>query len=152
MMIGTKLFAAFTFASFGLVASSPGVVPLPVVDAIVKRDIADPVFTILNLSTDIFLSQLRQLATNGSASDVTVTPLIEQLTLALKQATSTLSILSTLNPSISCEKQGNCPIVSSILNTVRSLEAVVPVTSGLEATLNEFRDTVANVVAYGRLG
>ncbi|KAF9262823.1 hypothetical protein L218DRAFT_866859 [Marasmius fiardii PR-910] len=140
-MFATKLFAAFTFVSFGLVASTPVAAPLPAFD-IVKRDNADiqQVFTTLKGSTDAILPQLGQLATNGSASDDTVTPLINELTSALDQATSSLS---TLSPSSSRKRQSNddianlvAGIITDITNALNQLTGVagqIPALGGLLA-------------------
>ncbi|KAF9262822.1 hypothetical protein L218DRAFT_866745 [Marasmius fiardii PR-910] len=159
-MLANKLFAVFTFFLLGLVASAPLTTSDPPV-GIVKRDDTDvyQVFVTLKVSTDDVLPQLQQLATNGLASDDTVTPLLQKLTFSLNQATSSLSALSpsTSSPnSRSYEALTNLisEIVNEIIATTGGLSQAgisVPALNGLlravDTVLNEVLNAVDRLLA-----
>ncbi|KAL0566567.1 hypothetical protein V5O48_015443 [Marasmius crinis-equi] len=158
-MFATKLFAAFTFATFGLVASTPVAAPVPVVD-LAKRDNSDilQVFTTLKGSTDTILPQLNELASNGTASDDTVTPLINQLTDALDLASTGLEGLQS---SSSRKRQSDDEIaslvagmVTEIGNTLATLEtqvvtipALPGLLPGIDASLSQVLRGLSTLLA-----
>ncbi|KAK1227132.1 hypothetical protein PQX77_009872 [Marasmius sp. AFHP31] len=151
-MFATKLFAAFTFVSFGLVASNPVAAPVPVVDLTKRADNADvmEVFQTLKASTDSILPQIDELTSSGTANDDNVTPLVNELTAALDQASSSLS---TLDSSETRKRQTDdelanlvASIVENIANTVQGLTASAITIPGLGGLLVGIDTSLAQVL------
>ncbi|KAI3611942.1 sc15 protein [Moniliophthora roreri] len=122
-MFVSKLFAAFTFVSFGFVAANP------IANEVAKRDNADiqTVLTTLKGQTDTILPQITDLSNSGSASDETVTPLLNQLTTALDTATASLA---GLEPSSSRKRQSDDDIANLVAGIVTDITNAL---SGLTA-------------------
>ncbi|ESK91183.1 sc15 protein [Moniliophthora roreri MCA 2997] len=122
-MFISKLFAAFTFVSFGFVAANP------IANEVAKRDNADiqTVLTTLKGQTDTILPQITDLSNSGNASDETVTPLFNQLTTALDTATASLA---ELEPSSSRKRQSDDDIANLVAGIVTDITNAL---SGLTA-------------------
>ncbi|EEB98636.1 hypothetical protein MPER_01822 [Moniliophthora perniciosa FA553] len=145
-MFVSKLFAAFTFVSFGFVAANP------IANEVAKRDNADiqTVLTTLKDQTDAILPQIIDLSNSGDASDDTVTPLINQLTTALNAATASLG---DLEPASSRKRQSDddianltAGIVTDITNALTSLSAQAAAIPTLGVLLGGVDTSLAQVL------
>ncbi|TDL20465.1 hypothetical protein BD410DRAFT_725859 [Rickenella mellea] len=120
-----------------------------------KRDNAaiEAVFTTLKASSDTILPQITSLASGGTATDDTVTPLINDLTAALDTATASLGALdatSILKKRQSSDDIANlvAGIITDITNALDSLlgtASTIPALGGLLAGV----DTSLNQVLKG---
>ncbi|KAK7052953.1 hypothetical protein VNI00_004273 [Paramarasmius palmivorus] len=137
-MFFSKLFAAFTVASFGFVAANP------VAHEVAKRDNADiqEVLNTLKGSTDEILPQIKDLSDSGNATEDNLTPLFTQLTTALDTATASLG---DLEPSSSRKRQSDDDIanlvagivtdISDSVSGITDVAAIAALFPGLDASL-----------------
>ncbi|KAJ7581189.1 hypothetical protein C8J56DRAFT_1015903 [Mycena floridula] len=151
------LFSQITaFFLFSLTIGSA--VASPTVDSagLVKRDNADiqAVLTTLKSSTDTILPQITSLAASGNATDDTVTPIINDLTSALDNATSALAAL-TPSTRRSLKRQSDDDIANLVAGIVtdiaNALDTLLADTSTIPAlsTLLAGVDTSLNQVLKG---
>ncbi|KAJ3932820.1 MAG: hypothetical protein NXY57DRAFT_77227 [Lentinula lateritia] len=149
-MFFARFFALFfLFATFGIASSVPSVAAAAEVQK--RQDITDieGVFNTLKSSTDTILPQITSVGQSGKASAATVTPLINELTAALKTASSSLASLRTSNrkvrrqtePDISLLVAGIVTDVTHALDTLLADLSIVPeigpLLAGVDVALDE---------------
>ncbi|KAJ7250702.1 hypothetical protein C8J57DRAFT_1451690 [Mycena rebaudengoi] len=145
---------ALRFASLFLLSTTfVSASPTPNGDLVEKRaSTADiqTVFTTLKSTTDSILPQIADLASSGTATDETVTPLINDLTTALNTATDSLGALPALSKRQSDDDVANlvAGIVIDITNVLDGLlgsASTIPALGGLLAGV----DVALNQVLFG---
>ncbi|KAL0058972.1 hypothetical protein AAF712_014309 [Marasmius tenuissimus] len=145
-MFATKLFAAFTFVSFGLVASNPVAAPdaVPVVDLMKRADNADvmQVFQTLKASTDTILSQIDKLTYSGTADDFNFPPLINKLLANIDRAARALSMLKV---SETRKRQTDDEIANLVAGIVKSIATTMQPLAQL-ATSDRIGVSISNSV------
>ncbi|KAJ7616639.1 hypothetical protein FB45DRAFT_873088 [Roridomyces roridus] len=126
-------FASLFLLSTSLVTASPAPVADPagltVVDKRASTDI-QTVFNTLKNSTDSILPKITALVSAGTATDDTVTPLINDLTAALDTATSSLSALP-----VSTERQTDEDIADLVAGIITDITTALGGLLGTASTI-----------------
>ncbi|KAJ7174073.1 hypothetical protein C8R43DRAFT_1058065 [Mycena crocata] len=145
-------FASLFLLSASFVSASPTPAGLAVVDKRASTADIQTVFNTLKTSTDSILPQINALVSSGTATDETVTPLVNDLTTALDTATASLAAL----PATSVSKRQSddeianlvAGIITDVTNALDGLlgtAATIPALGGLLAGI----DTSLNQVLLG---
>ncbi|KAJ7779328.1 hypothetical protein DFH07DRAFT_950392 [Mycena maculata] len=141
--------ASLFLLSASFVSSSPAPAAGLTVRQASTADV-ETVFNTLKSSTDSILPQITTLASSGTATDATVTPLINDLTAALDTATASLAVLP-----ISLKRQSDddiaalvAGIITDITNALDSLLATASTIPALGGLLDGV-DTSLNQVLLG---
>ncbi|KAJ7436086.1 hypothetical protein B0H11DRAFT_1755268 [Mycena galericulata] len=135
------------FASLLLLSATfVSAIPSPVVDKRASTADIETVFTTLKSSTDSILPQITALVSGGTATDATVTPLINELTSALETASGSLTGLA-----IPLKRQTDAEIATlvagiitditnaldSLLGTASTIPALGGLLAGVDTSLNQ---------------
>ncbi|KAJ6605177.1 hypothetical protein DFH09DRAFT_967063 [Mycena vulgaris] len=136
-MFALRFASLFLFA-VTLASASPASAPagLAVVDKRAFTADVETVFTTLKSSTDSILPQIDALVSGGTASDVTVTPLIGELTAALNTATASLSSLP-----VSFKRQTEDEVATVVAGIITEITT----------TLNGLSGSATAIPAFGTL-
>ncbi|KAJ6585648.1 hypothetical protein B0H19DRAFT_924575 [Mycena capillaripes] len=151
-MFALRFTSLFLLAATSIVSASPTPAGVAVVDKRSTTADIETVFNTLKGSTDSILPQITALVSGGTATDDTVTPLINDLTAAFDTATASLA---TLTPVASRKRQSDddvANLVAGILTDVTTAldgllgdASTIPALGGLLAGV----DTSLNQVLIG---
>ncbi|KAJ7065658.1 hypothetical protein C8F01DRAFT_1351640 [Mycena amicta] len=149
-MFALRFASLFLLASTSLVSASPAAAPVAAVDKRASTADIQGVLDTLQSSVGSILPQIDSLVSGGTATDATVTPLINDLTAALDTATSSLAALPASRKRQSDDDIANlvAGLITDISNTLDGLlgaAITIPALGGLLAGV----DTSLNQVLKG---